>query len=44
MLFVVPYVYYASSHRHQQVQEQSSSAAQVEHFPNHFDRGEETEL
>ena len=45
MLFiVVPYVYCASFHRHQQVQERCSSAAQAEHVPKHSDGGEETEL
>ena len=45
MLFiVVPNVYCASFHRYQQVQERCSSAAQVEHIPNHSDGGQETEL
>ena len=40
----VPYVYCASFHRYQQVQERSSSTAQVEHIPNHFDGGQEMDL
>ena len=45
MLFiVVPYVYCASFHRYQQVQEQSGNAAQVEHILNHSDGGQEMEL
>ena len=45
MLFVVvPYVYCASFHRYQQVQERCSSAAQVEHILNHSDGGQEMEL
>ena len=45
MLFlVVPYVYCASFHRYQQVQERCSRTAQVEHILNHSDGGQDTEL
>ena len=44
LCIVVLYVYCASFHRYQQVQERCSSAAQVEHILIHSDGGQETEL
>ena len=35
LLTVVPCVYCASFHRHQQIHEQCSSAVQVKQIPNH---------